>query len=409
MKLAYKAYDQSGQEVCGTIDSTDTMTATETLSAKGLFVAHVGQETTRSPYARTRRQRRPLWRTGQRLKAVAIFTRQLGVLISSGTPLVEALSALERQAKAGPWRDTIQEIRRKVEEGSSLSEALENHPSYFGSIYQSLVSAGESSGYLVDMLDRLAVLKQKQLRIRNAIMGSLIYPSLLIVLALSLLSLLLIFVVPRFAGLFASLDVPLPPSTKVLVWISDCFRRYWFVMLAVLAGSIVGVVTYFRSAQGRLVWDRALLRCPLFGGMIKNFATARIVRLLGVLLSGHVPVLTALILMRRATGNSQYEALIRSAEEYVSRGEPLSLAFADTPLISPSVHEAIRSGERSGQMHALLHNIAEFLEDDNEVTIRSLTSIIEPVILIGMGILVGLMAVSMFMPLFDLTAMTQAG
>ncbi len=406
MKLAYKAYDKSGQEVSGTLECTNEMAAAETLRAKGLFVAHVAQEAVRNPYPRRRRPK-TMWRAGQRIRAVAIFTRQLGVLIASGTPLVETLAALERQAKAGPWRETIQGIRKKVEEGSSLSEALEEYPSYFDPVYHSLVSAGESSGYLVEMLDRLAVLKQKQMHIRNAVVGTLIYPSLLIVLALSLFSVLLIFIIPRFSGLFATLDVPLPPSTQVLVWISNAYRRYWFLLVTAVAGGLVGTVAYLRSARGRRFWDRAVLRCPLIGAMMKSFAMARIVRLLGVLLSGHVPVLTALILARHATGNSQYEALIRRAEEHVSQGEPLSLAFADEHLISPSVYEAIRSGERSGQVDTLLHNIADFLEEDNEVTIRSLTSILEPLILIGMGILVGLIAVSMFMPLFDLTAMTQ--
>jgi len=407
MKLAYRAYDQSGRESVGTIDAPDAAAATEQLRRKGLYATDVAEP------AELPLRTSPSSSTGfgrsRRLKQLAVFARQLCVLVSSGTPLVEALAALERQVKAGPWRQVIVSLRRRVEEGSPLSDAMQAHPEYFDSISCSLVAAGESSGALTQMLDRLAALKQKQLSVRNAIVGAMIYPSLLLFIAASVLSLLLIFVIPRFASLFDVLDVRLPPSTQWLVGVSGVFRSYWWALLGAIVVSAAALRYWLASPAGRRTCDTVVLRLPQVGKIVKSFSTARIARVLGVLMEGRVPVLDALKLARSSVGNSHYGALISKAEDHVSRGEPISEAFSDEELISPSVYEAIRSGERSGQVGPLLMSIADFLDEENEVVVKSLTSIIEPVILVIMGMLVGLVTMSMFMPLFDLTSMMSGG
>ncbi len=300
-------------------------------------------------------------------------------------------------------------MKERVEEGASFSEALQEYPGYFDSVYVSLVAAGESSGVLVDMLSRLATLKQEQQKVRNAISGAMVYPSLLMGLGLSMFALLLAFVVPKFSDLFDSMGMPLPASTQMLVSASGLFRQFWWVLALGIGGAVTAVIGYFRTDKGRVVRDGLVLKIPCVGKLIKSLAVARIVRLLGVLMAGHVPVLKALGLVKNAAGNVKYSALITLAEGYVSRGELISTAFSDAHLVDPTVYEAIRSGEQSGQLDELLLNVADFMEEDNEVILRSLTTIIEPAILIVMGLLVGLIAVSMFMPLFDLTAMTQAG
>jgi len=409
MDLAYKAYDKTGKAVDGTVDSSDMMTASEMLRAQGLFVIEINEAASSSSSTK-RPLRLPLkLKREKKIRNVAVFTRQLCVLISSGTQMVEALTALERQTQLGPWRDTIADVREKVEEGASLSEALEGYPGYFDSVYVSLVAAGESSGTLVDMLSRLATLKQEQQKVRSAISGAMIYPSLLMGLGLTMFVLLLAFVVPKFSDLFDSMGMPLPASTQMLVTMSGLLRQFWWAVMLGIGGAVTGVIRYFRTDKGRVVKDGLVLKLPCVGKIIKSFAVARIVRLLGVLMAGHVPVLKALRLVKDAAGNVKYSALITSAEDYVSRGELISAAFSDAYLVDPTVYEAIRSGEQSGQLDKLLLNVADFMEEDNEVILHSLTTIIEPVILIVMGLLVGLIAVSMFMPLFDLTAMTQAG
>jgi len=420
MKLAYKAYDSLGKTVTGTIECADVAAAIETFRRNGMYLAEIAEASDHSrekwrlgipvsPVARSKNRPKRKLRTGQKIKNLAVFSRQLCVLISSGTQLPDALSAIGRQTKPGLWRDIISDLRSKVEQGAPLSEAMQAHPEQFDSIYYGLIATGESTGGLVEMFDRLAALKQKQLQVRSAVVGALIYPSLLVVLAVSIFLLLLLFVVPRFAMLFDTLDVPLPASTQVLVDTSNAFRSYWWAIGLFVVGTIVGVSAYLRTPDGNRFRDTVILRLPYIGSITKSLATARIIRLLGVLMASHVPVLKALELIRHAAGNVHYAELICKAEEYVARGELISIAFCDANLISPSVHEAIRSGEQSGQLDRLSLNIADFLDDENEVIIRSLTSIMEPLILIIMGILVGLIALSMFMPLFDLTSMTQGG
>jgi type II secretory pathway component PulF len=409
MKLEYKAFDSGGKATAGVIEAADVIAATDLLRHKGLYVAEVTSSAAPAVEKTGVGVRRRRISGGQKLKNLALFSRQLGVLMSSGTQLVDALRALERQARPGPWREVIASLRVRVEEGASLSDAMAAHSDYFDVIVRSLVGAGESSGHLLEMFDRLAVLKQKQLRVRNSVVGALIYPCLLLSLGLNIFVGLLLFVIPRFAGLFQMLAVPLPATTRVLVVISEIFRGYWWLIGPLVIGAVVALVVYLRTPRGRQFRDTAVLRLPYLGRIARSFSTARIVSLLSVLLQAHLPVLEALRLVRQAAGNTRYQDLIVKAEDYVSRGEPMSTAFADSTLIDPAVHEAIRSGEESGEIDKMLVNIATFLDEENEVIVRSLTSIMEPVILIVMGLLVGLIAVCMFLPLFDLTAMTQGG
>ena len=407
MKLSYTAYDTRGEAVSGTIDSPNVIAATETLRGKGLFVAQI-TESVAVP-VKVGKKRRLSFKGGNKTKNLTVFTRQLSVLVRSGSQLTEALGALERQAKQGPWRSVIADLNSRVEESAALSEAMEANAEYFDPVYCSLVATGESSGHLVDMLERLAALKQKQLRTRNSIIGAMIYPIILVSLSLTIFTLLMIFIVPRFSTLFEIPGVPLPASTQMPVSISELIRSYWWALGTGLVAALVGIIVYLRTPSGKHLCDTIILRSPCIGNIARRLITARIVYLLGVLMEGHVKVLEALRLVKRAAGNSHYVELIAKAEKHVTEGELLSLASSNPNLISPCVHEAIQSGEQSGQIDSLLLNIADFLDEENETILRSLTSIVEPLILVIMGVLVGLIAVSMFLPLFDLTSMTQGG
>jgi type II secretory pathway component PulF len=220
---------------------------------------------------------------------------------------------------------------------------------------------------------------------------------------------LLTFVLPRFAELFKSLDTPLPPTTRGLMWLSAFLRTYWWLVGLGAVGAATGIWSFFRSTAGKRWTDSMVLRIPQFGGIVKSFATARISRLLGILLNGRVPLLEALELTRGACSNWQYAELMEGAVQAVTRGESLALALSDPRLIPPSVHEAILSGERSGQLAPLLTTLSDFMDETNDVTVRSLASVLEPLILVVLGLLVGFVAVSLFTPLFDLTAATGGG
>lgn len=406
MKLQYKGYDVAGKPVSDVIEARSATEASDQLRRDGVFVLEIKESDAAGAGGASAQIKKKIGQ-GARLKNLAMFTRQLQVLLATGTPLMQSLGALERQTGDANWRHVIEQVRASVEDGSSLAAAMGQHPAYFDSICRSLVAAGESAGNLPTMLERLAVLTRKQLHVRRSIIGATIYPSLLVVVAVGVLVTLLTFVLPRFEALFKSLDTPLPPTTKVLMYVSVALRSYWW---AIGTGAMVAGVAgwqWLKSEAGRRTVQTAVLHLPQFGPIVKSFATARIARLLGILLQGRVPLLDALQLTQGACGNHQYSKLVASACDAVTRGESLAAAFADTRLIAPSVQEAILSGERSGQLGPLLTTLADFLEEQNEVTIKSLTSILEPLILMALGLLVGVIAVSMFMPLFDLTAATR--
>ena len=409
MKLSYLAYNGAGQMVRDSIESTSAVDATDTLRQEGLFVTQIcamGQASKVKSPSVTR------WRlTGRtrRLKNLAMFSRHLHVLTSSGTALTDALAALERQASDNSFRDVIADLRRHVEQGGTLSEAMARHPIYFGQVYRSLVTAAETSGKFETILDRLAKLARSQVKTRGVVLGALLYPALLLGVSAIVLVLMLTFVLPRFAGLFETLDVPLPPTTRGLLMVSTILRGYWWAVLGVGAAAAIAVVLYLHTHAGRHVLHGAMVRLPIVGPLTRGFATARIVRLLGVLIDSFVPLLEGLQLARGAAGNVHYEQLLDQAADAVQRGDPISTAFADDRLINPAVHEGIRSGEASGQLSRMLLNMADFADEENNMRLRAMTGLMEPVILIILGLLVAVVALSMFLPLFDLTAMAGGG
>jgi type II secretory pathway component PulF len=236
-----------------------------------------------------------------------------------------------------------------------------------------------------------------------------IYPVLLVSIALSVLVVLLVVAIPRFGEMFRTLDAPIPPVTAAMVSFGVWLQSYWYVVVAGLAALTGGAWAWARSAAGRRSFDRLVLRLPLVGRLTRSLVTARIARILGVLLDGNVPVLDALALARASIGNHCYADLLVQAAESVRQGEPMSSAFDDESLIAPSTCEAIRTGEETAQVGPMMLMVADFLEQENELTTRSLTSIIEPVILIVMGGLVAFVAFSMFLPLFDLISSAGGG
>ncbi|MBB6429251.1 type II secretion system F family protein [Algisphaera agarilytica] len=344
-----------------------------------------------------------------RQRNLLFVARQMQVLLASGTPVVSVLEGIERQTKDELWRDAIAGVRRSVEEGANLSAAMAQYPHLFDRVFRSLIEAGETAGKLPEMLDRLVKLTQKDIQMRSGILGALLYPAILLTVVVVVLCITLIVVVPRFTLLFESLSVPIPPTTQATVFASEVLRGYWWAVLTVLIGGGVGLFFWLRTDGGQQALHTLAIRMPIIGKLTQSFVTARIVRLLGVLMNSHLPLLQTLELVKASAGNRHYAALITRAEQAVGQGEPVSSAFNNPELITPSVYEAFRSGEASGRIAPSLITVADFLEEENDVIVRSLTKILEPLILIVLGGMVGLLAVSMFMPLFDLTAMAGGG
>lgn len=352
---------------------------------------------------------RPWGGAGERLRHVAEFTRQLAVLVGTGTPLVDALSSLEKQARGGEWKDVLCAIRARTEEGMPMSEAMAEHPLYFDGVCRSLIAAGEQGGKLEVLLDSLASLTRQQLKVRSAVVGALTYPVLLIMIALGVLTSMIGFVLPRFEGLFKTLSTPLPTTTKLLMMLSGVLREHWLVMGIGTVAVVGGVVAWVRSEAGRAVLQRGVVSAPLAGPCARAIMTARLARVLGVLVEGKVPLLDSVRLARGSTAHPMYADLMTRVESAIIKGETLASELERSPLISASVHEAVRSGEKTGQLGKVLLTLATYMDEDNEITIRTMTRLVEPIILVVLGLMVGTIAISMFLPLFDLTAAAGGG
>lgn len=403
MKLAYEGYDLAGKLVAGLVEAAGIPEASEQLRKQGVFVTalneSVGAPQLESQTSASR------GRGGRRPKDLVSFFRQLSILVGTHTPLVQSLAAIERQTPAGDWRGVIEDLRRRVEEGAALSAAMEAHSGKFDAICRSMVAAGESGGRLDVMLRGLSALTRQQYHVRRSIIGAMVYPVVLISVSLGVLIVTLFFVLPQFQGLFDTLQAPLPPTTKFLIGISAVGKSYWWAILAGVAALVMLCVSGFRSPSARRAIDRALVDAPRIGPIMRAFATARIARILGVLLDARIPMLDAVRLARQGTSNTCYADLLDRADHAISRGESLADILAHSGLVVPSICEALSSGERSGQLGPVLVQVADFLDEDNEVLVKSLMSIIEPVILTFLGVIIGFVAVSMFLPLFDLTTL----
>ena len=370
------------------------------------FAVRDGEKTSAGGTGVPATRRAPRGGGSKRLKNVTLFSRQLAMLVRTGTPLADALGAMERQLPAGPWRSVVEDLHRDVEAGSTLAGAMERHPGYFDSVCRSLIVAGESSGRLDAMLERLSRLLHQQLKVRRSITGALIYPCLLIFVGIAVVILMLCFVLPRFEGLFQTLNAPLPPSTAALLSLSDLLRSYWWVFAAVVALGAVAAGVAASSEGGRRALDSAVVRLPGIGRIARSLLTARFARVLGVLLDSKVPLLEALQLTRNSTGNSLFATLITESENAVALGETVSGVLARSSLIDPYIAEALRHGEQSGQMSPVLLDTADFMDEENEGLVQTLSKLLEPIMLVALGIVVAFIAISLFMPLFDLTSLT---
>ncbi len=414
MKWRCTAWDREGRRIDETIDAPTEHDAREAISHRGLFLSEIesvgGGRRSKSAVGsqagsstKAGKAKKAKWKAGK-VRMVAMFSRQLAVLVSAGTPLVDALEAVECQVSEGGFKDAVSDIRLRVEEGGTLSDAMAQHVDWFDSVSLSLVAAGESGGQLDVMLQRLGVLTQQQAALRSQLVGAMVYPALLSVVAVCVFFLMTAFVVPRFSGLFETLDVPLPATTAVLMSFSGFLRGYWWAIIPAVLGSIIGGVVWIRSQHGRETLDTALVRVPKLSKMTRSLEVARMSRLLGLLLLSKVPMVEAVDLTRASLNNRHYRDFMDTLRDRIIGGDTLSAVMIQSELIPRGVSQAVRNAEKAGKVGEVLSSLADSMEDDNKVVVKSMTSLLEPLILVVLGLMVGFVTVSMFMPLFDVTA-----
>ncbi len=308
------------------------------------------------------------------------------------------------QSSSENWSDILIKLRGRLEEGDSLSDAMDAQHEIFGPVFCSLAAAGESGGNLDVMLIRVSKLLRQEAKIRANIAGAMMYPLLLTAISAVVLTVMIGLVLPRFAGLFESLDSDLPATTEFLMMLSTFIRTYWWIVFPSIIAAAGGLAFWLRTEQGHKVVETNVLKVPILGKTVCSVQTARIFRVLGLLIESKVPILESIELTRRSVSNTLYKDLLTRAEEAITIGEPVSSAFTAKNLIVPSAAEAVKNAEQSGRLGPVMIQLADYLDEENETVIKSISSLVEPLIMIGLGLMVGFIAVSMFLPLFDLTA-----
>ncbi len=337
------------------------------------------------------------------------MTRQMAMMLGAGTPVVPGLGAAAAQTAHPAWRALLLRIREDVEGGASLCGALTRHPQHFDPVYLAMIAAGESTARLPEMFGQLAQFIRRQQQVRNRLVGAMIYPCLLLLLSIGVSVGLLLGVLPRFTGLFSALGRELPPSTRALMTVSDWLLHYgWILALSVVAG-VAGLIWYVRSPAGWELACRACLKLPGVGIVVRRLTAARLMRLLGLLMTSRVPLLEAITLTSRATRHPAFRDLLARLAQAVSDGAPMASVFRRSNLVTPAVAQVVETGEASGDVGGGLNYVAECMDEDNTELIAVLSRLLEPAVLLFLGLIVGGVAFSLFLPLFDIATAAAGG
>ncbi len=398
MNWRYSGYNTNGSPKRGTIEAPSEAAARDKLSQQGILVLEIAEHDGRA--SAPKRVKGPKGKLGD----ISQFMRHLSVLISSGTPLTEGVEAMASQTGDEKFKVILKKVQAELEAGNSLSEAMTAHPGYFDEVCRAMVAAGESSGRLGDMLERVSILMRQKLAMRRAIVGAMIYPAILIGIGIIVVIVMLMMVFPRFEEMFESMDTPIPPSTQLFLWLSELMRQWWWAMLiALVPGAVITRLILLQPATTQLI-ERTMLGVPKIGEIVRSIASARMSRMISLLLESQLPLLEVLSLCARSMRSPEYAKLLHEARDAAEAGQSISSVFENTTLLHGLVRESVKTGERSGNVGTMLGNVADFLEEENEATLKSLSAIIEPLLLVTLGLVVGGIATSMFLPLFDLTA-----
>ncbi len=400
--FTYSAINSQGIELTGNIHAPDRDAAREQLRVRGLLAQNLHElaASGEQGVATVFKKVKP--------KSLQIFSRQFATMIDAGLSVVGALVILEEQTDDKYLSQVVTELRADVEGGLLLSEALGRHPKVFSRLYVAMVEAGEAAGILDQVLDRVAFQIEKETAIKRRVKGAMIYPTMVLLFATLVLAGMLMFLVPVFVKIFASLGGDLPTLTQYVVNFSNFLRGNYYIVFPALAGIFFGIRKFKRTEQGRRVWDRIKLKIPMkIGQVVLKVTLARFSRTLSTLIAAGVDIIKALEITGQTAGNWVVEDALNDVRTRVHEGVPIATPLAENPVFPPMVAHMVKIGEETGELEKMLGKIADFYEDEVDASITSLTSIIEPLMMIGVGLMVGVIIISMYLPMFKMLSLVK--
>jgi type IV pilus assembly protein PilC len=398
---AYTAINAAGSELTGEITAPDVSAAREALRVRGLLALELSQQDAVAKGGGIAVKK-------VKAKSLQIFSRQFATMIEAGLNVVTALVILEEQTEDKKLGVVIGELRADVEAGLLLSEAMARHPRVFSRLFIAMVQAGEAAGILDVVLDRVAYQIEKETKIKRRVRGAMMYPIMVLSFATLVLIGMLMFLVPVFVGIFAQLGGDLPLLTKIVVYASDFLRARFYIVFPAIGLVIWGFFRLKRTYRGRRIWDAARIRAPMgIGKVIVKIGMARFSRTLSTLVAAGVDIIRSLEITGATAGNSLIEDATVVVRERVTQGVPIAVPLAESPIFPPMVSHMVRVGEETGELDKMLGKIADFYEDEVDSSIANLTSIIEPLMMIAVGCVVGVIIISMYLPMFKLLTLIQ--
>jgi type IV pilus assembly protein PilC len=400
--FAYTAINAQGFTLAGEINAPSPAAARDQLRVRGLL-AETLEELPASGQDGVKNALRKI-----KPKSLQIFSRQFATMIESGLSVVGSLVILEEQTDDRYLAAVIHELRADVEGGLLLSQAMERHPKAFSRLFVSMVEAGEAAGILDQVLDRMALQIERETKLKRRIKGAMMYPTMVLVFATLVLIGMLLFLVPVFVKIFEQLNGELPMLTRVVITLSDFVKSDWWLLLAVGIGATFGFKRWRRTNHGRRNWDRFKLKLPLqVGDVVLKVTMARFSRTLSTLVGAGVDIIKALEITGSTAGNWVVEDALVTVRAKVHEGVPIAQPLIENPVFPPMVSQMVRVGEETGELDKMLSKIADFYEEEVDASIQTLTSIIEPIMMIGVGLMVGVIIISMYLPMFRMLSLVK--
>ncbi|WP_221088020.1 type II secretion system F family protein [Deinococcus aquaedulcis] len=395
----YRVRDRSGKVLKSQMEAETATQVRDALRAKNLMIVEIKPPKSglnadiKIPFL----DNRP-----PSLKQVAIFSKQLATLINAGVPLVQSLAILQKQIEHKGFQGVVKEMRTEVESGTPLSETLVKHPKIFNRLFVNLVRAGETSGTLDTVLERIASFQEKELALRGKIKSALTYPVVVLVFAILITYFLLTTIVPQFAGILAQLNAPLPMITRVLMAVSDFLRSSGLIIFAIVAGLVFAYRAYYKTPKGRFVIDEIKLKIPIFGNLLQKSAISSFARTFGLLISSGVNIIESLEITKGTANNAIVEESIENAKNVVMVGEQMSSSLATSKVFPPMVVSMISIGEETGSLDDMLNKVGDFYDREVDEAVDSMTAAIEPLMIVFLGGIVGVIVAGMFLPMFSI-------
>jgi type IV pilus assembly protein PilC len=396
----YQARDNSGKAINGQLEAADQQAATAILSSRNLMVTSLKVGGSRK--AATKRQQGNV-----KSQDLVVFTRQLATMIDAGLPLVQTMMVLEEQTDSKTLKPIIRTVLQKIEAGEAFSKALAAYPRVFTRLYVCMVEAGETGGLLAEILDRVASYLEASARLKKKVKSAMTYPVIVCCIAVGISMFLMIKVIPIFADIFKDFGAKLPMPTQILIQVSNMLREY-FLLVVIGAGALIfSLVKLKKTRRGTYIWDRLSLKFPIAGKLTHKICISRFARTFAALLRSGVPILETLRIVGQSSGNTQVEYAIEKTAASIEQGDNLATALGQHPIFPPMLVRMIAAGEQTGKVDVMLEKLSDFYDEEIEATLSALTSLIEPLLILFLGVVVGTIVICMFLPIFKLNQAVQ--